>query len=82
MELAKSIVENTQGDFDLLTCCIGFGILHAKTMVIDGNLAPRPGKCIQSCIHLVNEDTTSKEERKGGERKASVPLPFFITAHL
>eukprot|EP00984_Skeletonema_dohrnii_P000365 scaffold121_cov108-Skeletonema_dohrnii-CCMP3373.AAC.1 len=33
MELAKSIVENTQEDFDLLTCCIGFGMLHAKTMV-------------------------------------------------
>lgn len=58
MELAKSTVENTQVDFDLLTCCIGFGILHAKTMVIDGNLAPRPGKCI---LHTSKE----KEGKKG-----------------
>ena len=52
MELTKSTVENTQEDFNLLTCCIGFGILHAKAMVIDRNLVPRPGKCI---LHTSSE---------------------------
>jgi len=83
--LWKSTVENTtQEDFDLLTCCIGFGILHAKTMVIDGNLVPRPGKCI---LHTSSECKSKfkqwmKIQRRKRERKASVTRPFFITAHL
>lgn len=52
MELAKLIVENTQEDFDLLTLCIGFGILHAKTVVMDGNL--ESGKCIPNPAYIVN----------------------------
>jgi len=72
--LATSIVENTSEDFDALTSCICYGIMHARRLVIEGLL--EPGKCIPNPAYIIDEDTynevTTKAAAVGGGSSASI----------
>eukprot|EP00986_Skeletonema_menzelii_P002100 scaffold575_cov121-Skeletonema_menzelii.AAC.1 len=72
MRLAESLVANTQADFDALTLCICFGILNARAMVIEENLAA--GRCIPNPAYIVNEDTYNDVTRRAvAQRGGTVP---------